>query len=98
MLHFLGFLFFILIIIILIGLSVIVSVLRNIFGRGVWRSSSASGGHRSGNRSRYDKEQTTDSPRQNTRPERKKLLSEEEGEYVDFEEIKDNPSGKGSLE
>ena len=89
MFHFLGFLFFILIVVVLIGLSIIVTVLRSIFGLGRPRSSSTFGGHHSGSHSRSGNEQTADSTRQNTQSGRKKLFSEEEGEYVDFEEIKE---------
>ena len=58
MFHILGFLFIIIIAILLIGLSIIGTVIRNIFGLG-------------------------------GRPRHKKLFSKDEGEYVDFEEIKE---------
>ena len=67
MFHILGFLFIIIIAILLIGLSIIGTVIRNIFGLGGRRTSSNSGPY----------------------PRHKKLFSKDEGEYVDFEEIKE---------
>lgn len=82
MLHILGFLFIIIIAILLIGLSIIGSVFRSIFGLG---------GHRSNHRQQPSDSSATDFTTGTGRKpsKRKKLFSEDEGEYVDFEEIKE---------
>lgn len=100
MFHILGFLFIVIIAILLIGLSIIGSVFRSIFGLGGHRSSGSyqkgSGNYQSGGYSYNDQQQqsdssatdsTTDTGRKQSK--RKKLFSEDEGEYVDFEEIKE---------
>ncbi|AVM53239.1 uncharacterized protein DUF4834 [Bacteroides zoogleoformans] len=101
MLHFLVFLFIIVIAIVLVGLSIIGSVIRSILGLGRRPPFSASGTYQdrdfhTGSHSGYDNKQAGDahrtSPRaeeDNLRPGRKKLFSKEEGEYVDFEEIEE---------
>ena len=73
MFHILGFLFVIIVVILVIGLSIIGTVLRTIFGLGGKRRSS-SGSYQSGQGYSYS---------------HKKLFSKDEGEYVDFEEIKE---------
>ena len=80
MFHFLGFLFIILIAILFIGLSIIGTVIRSVFGLGGRRSSNT---YRNEN-GNYQSGKT--SPHSNPR---KKLFSQDEGEYVEFEEIKD---------
>ena len=102
MFHFLGFLFIILIAILFIGLSIIGTVIRSVFGLGGRRSSNT---YRNENRnyqsgkgySFNDKQQSASSHeeaahKEKTSPHsnpRKKLFSQDEGEYVEFEEIKD---------
>ena len=81
MFHILGFLFIIIIAILLIGLSIIGTVIRNIFGLGGRRTSSNSGPYQKGN-GNYQ-------PGGYSYPRHKKLFSKDEGEYVDFEEIKE---------
>lgn len=102
MFHILGFLFVIIIAILLIGLSIIGTVLRNIFGLG-GRRTSASGTYQNENGSRQpngysynDNRQSSSSSSNEAVPEEgeihprhKKLFSKDEGEYVDFEEIKE---------
>jgi mannose/fructose/N-acetylgalactosamine-specific phosphotransferase system component IIC len=91
MFHILGFLFIIIIAILLIGLSIIGTVVRSIFGLGGRRTSSSSGGYA------YNKNEQTSHSSSNEaepeegelRPRHKKLFSKDEGEYVDFEEVKD---------
>lgn len=107
MFHFLGILFILLVVILVIGLSIIGTVLRAIFGLGGKRRTS-SGQHQNGNgtyqssgrgysfsgngqpdaSSRADDTQdtTTDSA---AYKKHKKLFGKDEGEYVDFEEIKE---------
>ena len=99
MFHILGFLFIIIIAILLIGLSIIGTVIRNIFGLGGRRTSSNSGPYQNGN-GNYQPEGTPTMIIDNRLkryklkkvkydPRHKKLFSKDEGEYVDFEEIKE---------
>ena len=100
MFHILGFLFIIIIAILLIGLSIIGTVIRNIFGLGGRRTSSNSGPYQKGNGnyqpggySYNDNRQSSEEAQTEEgeiRPRHKKLFSKDEGEYVDFEEIKDS--------
>ena len=95
MFHILGFLFIIIIAILIIGLSIIGTVLRSVFGLKKRHSSYSSGGYSSYNSTK----QSSGSPRQQETEEtveekthynkRKKLFSKDEGEYVDFEEVKE---------
>lgn len=102
MFHILGFLFIIIIAILLIGLSIIGTVLRSIFGLGGRRTASSgtyqneNGGRQPNGYSYNDSRQTSDSSQNAAEPEEgeihprhKKLFSKDEGEYVDFEEIKE---------
>lgn len=97
MLHFLGFLFILIIAILIIGLSLIGSIVRGIFGLGRKKPSSQDfrsytfyGDNR---QSSHTSTNTTDS----IRPEegeirikhKKRIFSKDEGEYVDYEEIKE---------
>lgn len=103
MFHILGFLFIIIVVILVIGLSIIGTVLRSIFGLGKRRTSSgtyqngggsyqSSGGYSfSGNQqqnSSQANEEATSSEDVIHR-KHKKLFTKDEGEYVDFEEIKE---------
>lgn len=98
MFHILGFLFIIIIAILLIGLSIIGTVIRNLFGWGGRRttfsqsSPKGNGPYQSGGYSYNATGQSSEA----VQPEegeihyqRKKLFSKDEGEYVDFEEIKE---------
>lgn len=104
MFHILGFLFIIIVVILVIGLSIIGTVLRSIFGLGKRRSSSGSyqnggGSYQSGGGYSFsgDQQQTassqanegTTSSEDVVHRKHKKLFTKEEGEYVDFEEIKE---------
>lgn len=99
MFHILGFLFIIIIAILLIGLSIIGTVIRNIFGLGGRRTSTNSGSYRKGNGNYRPGGYSYNDNRQSSeeaQPEEgeirfrhKKLFSKDEGEYVDFEEIKE---------
>lgn len=97
MLHFLGFLFILIIAILIIGLSIIGSIVRGIFGLGRKKNSSQDfrsytfyGDNRQSSRTSTD---TTDG----IRPEegeihikhKERIFSKDDGEYVDFEEIKE---------
>lgn len=111
MFHILGFLFIIIVVILVIGLSIIGTVLRSIFGLGKRRTSSGSyqnggGSYQSGGGSYQsgggysfsgDQQQTassqanegTTSSEDVVHRKHKKLFTKDEGEYVDFEEIKE---------
>lgn len=97
MLHFLGFIFIIIIAVLLIGLSIIGSVIQNIFKLRRQRTDSGSyrntGGYsyntRQQSQTSSQEEEITNPEEGEIRPKRKKLFSKDEGEYVDFEEIKE---------
>ncbi|MEY8722758.1 DUF4834 family protein [Bacteroides stercorirosoris] len=104
MFHILGFLFIIIVVILVIGLSIIGTVLRSIFGLGKRRTSSGSyqnggGSYQSGGGYSFsgDQQQTTSSQANEgttssedvVHRKHKKLFTKDEGEYVDFEEIKE---------
>lgn len=103
MFHFLGFLFIIIIAILLIGLSIIGTVIRTLFGFGGrypkngYRNTHAaprSGGEHSfddGNQSGYTPNENTGTSGRSTssHSRHQKLFAPDEGEYVDFEEIKE---------
>lgn len=93
MLHILGFIAIFFIVILVAGLTVIGGILRAIFGLGR-RSSSGSTSNANGNQQQY----RTSSPKneeekikteRDTSAKPKKIFTKDEGEYVDFEEVKD---------
>lgn len=99
MFHFLGFLFIILIAILFIGLSIIGTVIRGVFGLGRRRSSNTyqngNGNYQSGReyssnerqQSGHTSHEAPRASRETAHAKHKKLFSKDEGEYVDFEEI-----------
>ena len=87
MFHILGFLFVIIVVILVIGLSIIGTVLRTIFGLGGKRRYSYSGGQQQNSSSQTDEGTTSEG--NDIHRKHKKLFSKDEGEYVDFEEIKE---------
>ena len=104
MFHILGFLFIIIVVILVIGLSIIGTVLRSIFGLRKRRTPSGSyqnggGSYQSGGGYSFsgDQQQTassqanegTTSSEDVVHRKHKKLFTKDEGEYVDFEEIKE---------
>lgn len=95
MFHILGFLFVIIIAVLLIGLSIVGSVLRSIFGFGGHRSSNAQRENNKSGGYSYNKQQSESSQGEvnpeegEIHPKHKKLFAKDEGEYVDFEEIKE---------
>lgn len=105
MFHFLGFLFVIIVFVLVIGLSLIGTLLRSIFGIGGRRTysdtyqpgngnaQSSKGYSFAGNRQEEAASQTggneTSSYRNDIRKKRKKVFDKDDGEYVDFEEIKE---------
>lgn len=84
MLSFLGFIFFFVLIIIFFGLTILSGILRALFGFGRRNSSSARSS--SANEGKHTRENKKRNAR-NT-PKRKKVFDDDEGEYVEFEEIK----------
>ena len=86
MFHILGFLFIIVIAVIIIGLALVGSVLRAVFGLGKRSPSSGSESRRY-----YHQTQANDKEEiiTGTGAKHKKLFDDNEGEYVDYEEIKE---------
>ena len=76
-----GFIFFIIIILLVIGLSIISRVLG--FMSGLWPRKKAQ--NATSSNSRYGNDRTKNAPNP---PKSKKIFDDDEGEYVDFEEIK----------
>lgn len=105
MIHFLGFLFITIVIILLLGISIISTILRRIFGLGGKRHDysrtsqygdndyqTSQGYSFSGNRQQDYSSEDDEEVRPmegDTNKKHKKLFSEDEGEYIDFEEIKE---------
>lgn len=93
MLHFIGFIFIIIIAVLLIGLSLLASIITRLFGgkRGggsSWRVYTSGRRPDNGNgRSAQSSSGRLDE--QEASGKRKKIFSDDEGEYVDFEEVKD---------
>ena len=97
MFHFLGFLFIIIIAILLIGLSIIGTVIRSRRSSNTYRNDN--GNYQSGRGYSFNGRQQSGSssneePKTRIKEEtahgrHKKLFSQDEGEYVDFEEIKE---------
>ncbi len=90
MFHFLAFIFIIIIAVLLIGLSLVGSVIRAIFGLGRRPSAASAGRAQSNgprNATREREEERVASSSEGGRSH-KKIFTKEDGEYVDFEEIK----------
>lgn len=97
MLHFLGFLFILIIAILIIGLSLIGSIVRGIFGLGRKKPFSQDfHSYTSYGNNRQSPHTSTDT-NESIRPEegeirikhKERIFAKDEGEYVDFEEIKE---------
>ncbi len=90
MFHLLGFLFLIIIIVLIIGLSIIGTVLSSIFRLGGLRKNKQQTTYRNTTyQSSASAGDGVSAEEGGIHPKRKKLFSEDEGEYVDFEEIKE---------
>lgn len=82
----LGYLFILFFIILIFGLSIIGRILRTIFGFGRRaRSTFSSSANHSDNHTQHRSNHT-----ESRAPKRKKIFEENEGEYVEFEEIKED--------
>lgn len=94
MFHLLGFLFIIFIVILVVGLTIVGSVFRAIFGFGRRRSASPRSTHTHTYRSTHTENQHTnannneEASKEQTDGRHKKIFTKDEGEYVDFEEVK----------
>lgn len=94
MFHLLGFLFIIFIVILVVGLTIVGSVFRAIFGFGRRRSASPGNTHTHTYRSTHAESQHTSANndekirQEQTDTRHKKIFTKDEGEYVDFEEVK----------
>lgn len=83
MFSFLGFIFFFVLIIIFFGLIIIGGVLRALFGFGKRNSSTRS----TSNGKAYNSTHTHKKGNAQDTPKRKRLFDDDEGEYVEFEEV-----------
>lgn len=92
--HILGFIFIIIIAVFIIGVSIIGSILRAIFGFGRRSNSntytySTTSNERQQQNSQEKREEEESHVEGNIHPRKhKKIFAKDEGEYVDFEEIK----------
>ena len=91
MFHILGFIFFIILVVLLVGLFILYRVIGMIFGfkRRMQRNGSAQ--RTTSSSSSQPQEDSFDAYSNEGNPSarrRKKIFDKEEGEYVDFEEIK----------
>lgn len=96
MFHILGFLFFFILIILVIGLALISKVIRTILGIGrrMTTGNASSSTNTSSRNSQYNSSSSSsesNSQRQSneTTSGRKKIFGSDEGEYIDFEEVKE---------
>lgn len=81
----LGLFFFVIIIVLLVGLSLVSSILRLLFGFGR-KTNRTNNSH---NTNEQTKESTSYNEQKTQTGNRKKIFDDDEGEYVDFEEIKE---------
>lgn len=93
MFHLLGFLFLIFIVILVVGLTIVGSVLRTIFGFGRRRPASSKDTHAQTYRATHADNRQTSSNEETLKEQadakHKKIFTKDEGEYVDFEEVKE---------
>lgn len=85
MFHLLGLFLIIILAILFIGVGIIGTIVRALFG-GKRQSSASAGNHTSWGNQQRQQEQIL---RKGDQPKHKKIFSKEDGEYVDFEEVKD---------
>lgn len=89
MLHILSFLFFIVLIIFIIGVVILAKIVRTISqaGRRMKDAASSAGNYSNQDKSTSSSQKTSGQTSRPT-PSRKKIFDSDEGEYVEFEEIK----------
>ena len=83
----LGFFLIILVIVFVIGFSIISGVLRLLFGIGKKQSYYSGKSSENSSQNKHGYQRSSENEDQNIR---KKIFGDDEGEYVDFEEIKEN--------
>ena len=84
-----GFFFLIIIIVLIFGLSIISGILRLLFGFGR-KSSSQHTQSRNQQNTYHQEDKKEDAGNTPSSRNHKKLFDKDEGEYVDFEEVKDD--------
>lgn len=99
MFHILGFLFFFILIILVIGLALISKVIRTILGIGrrMTTGNASSSANTSSRNSQYNSASSSRSSTENnsyhqtkqSTSGKKKIFGSDEGEYIDFEEVKE---------
>ena len=91
MFHILGFIFFFILIILVIGLAILSKVIRTVLGVGRrMKGDESTRYNRSGSASQdFAQSQNTRSNNTSEGRRKGKVFDEDEGEYVDFEEIKE---------
>lgn len=93
MFHILGILFFIVLAVLIVGLLLALKLVSSFFNLG--RRMTGKAGSRNNQQTTYQKndyksEETDSTRRQPQQPnERRKVFDDDEGEYIEFEEIKD---------
>lgn len=93
MLHFIGFIFILILAVLLIGLSLIAGFISRLFGGSKhgsgWRVYTTGRQSNVGNGQSAQSSSTGKLHEPDSGNKRKKVFSDDEGEYVDFEEVKD---------
>ncbi len=94
MFHILGFIFFFVLIVLVLGVAVLSKIIRTVFGLGRRMTGSSSAQSHSQNQrssSSNHRSSDNDESQQSARNTsgRKKIFDSDEGEYVDFEEVKE---------
>lgn len=91
MLHIFGFLLILVIAVVVIGLAIVGSVFRTIFGLGKRGNSNRTYTYSTGRKHYHASDvdnKGEETITENGSSKHKKIFSDEEGEYVDFEEVK----------
>ena len=86
MFHILGFIFLIILVILIIGLSIIAAVVRKLFNMGSRTAPNQKQNTWQTTQDSYADE--SEEKKSHPHSRRKKIFDDDEGEYVDFEEIK----------
>lgn len=85
MFHLLGFLFFLVLVVVVLGLALVSRVIGTLFGWGRKASDAFSGRSSAGASSASSSRSATPPPP--SASSKKKVFDDDEGEYIDFEEI-----------
>lgn len=92
MLHFLGFILIIILAIVFIGIAILLSVVRGVFGFGRGKNTTAyqrAGGAERARRTAVSDDGTVTVEEGELHINRKKIFGKDEGEYVPYEEVRD---------